>query len=70
MNLGLGESQTEATMSLSLCGMIVSETEGAWVPGRVPVEAAAGTQEEKRTGWQREPQVQDAAKSTPLPWEG
>lgn len=54
MNLGLGESQTEATMSLSLCGMIVWETEGAWVPGRVPVEAAAGTQEEKRTGWQRE----------------
>lgn len=50
MNLGLGESQTEATMSLSLCGMIVWETEGAWVPGRVPVEAAAGTQEEKRTG--------------------
>lgn len=51
MNLGLGKSQTEATMSLSLGGMIVSETEGAWVPGRVPVEAAVGVQEEARTGW-------------------
>lgn len=56
-------------MSLSLCGMIMLETKGAWVPGRVSVEAGTGAQEEARTEWQREP-VQDAAKSTPLPWEG
>lgn len=52
MNLGLGDSQTEAhNVSSYLCGAIVSETEEAWVPGRVSAKAAAGAQNEARTVW-------------------